>query len=66
MYKADKTQRIAVINPDKCKPKKCTKECKKKCPVNAIGKRCIDIEDIAVVTEVLCIGCNQCVKSLPL
>jgi ATP-binding cassette subfamily E protein 1 len=27
--------RIAIINPDKCKPKKCKQECKKACPVNA-------------------------------
>ena len=57
--------RIAIINSDKCKPKKCKKECKKKCPVNAIGKQCIDIEDIAIVAESLCIGCNQCVKVCP-
>ena len=26
--------RTAIINPDKCKPKKCKLECKKACPVN--------------------------------
>jgi len=26
---------------------------------------CIDIEDIAVISEVLCIGCGQCVKACP-
>ena len=26
--------RIAIVNPEKCKPKKCKQECKKSCPVN--------------------------------
>lgn len=58
-------KRIAVINKDKCKPKKCKQECKKRCPVNSIGKKCIDIEDIAVIAENLCIGCNSCVRYCP-
>ena len=33
----------AIINPDKCKPKKCKQECKKSCPVNNIGKMCIEV-----------------------
>lgn len=60
-----KQKRIAVINKDKCKPKKCKHECKKICPVNSIGKKCIDIEDVAVVAENLCIGCNSCVRYCP-
>lgn len=62
--------RIAIINPDKCRPKKCQKECMKKCPVNRTGKKCLtltDIEDIKIahVAENLCIGCSQCVKACP-
>ncbi|KAF3837513.1 hypothetical protein F7725_004976 [Dissostichus mawsoni] len=30
---ADKNTRIAIVNHDKCKPKKCRQECKKSCPV---------------------------------
>ena len=30
--------RIAIINPEKCKPKKCSLECSKTCPVNKTGK----------------------------
>ena len=30
--------RIAIVAPDKCKPKKCRQECKKGCPVNRMGK----------------------------
>ena len=38
--------RIAIIDPDKCKPDKCAKECIKKCPPQKTGKQVIDIEDI--------------------
>ena len=54
--------RIAIINKDKCKPKKCHHECKKVCPVNKIGKICVEIEDVAIINEGLCIGCNSCVN----
>ncbi|KAI0593711.1 hypothetical protein F4775DRAFT_488179 [Biscogniauxia sp. FL1348] len=30
---ATKLTRIAIVNDDKCKPKKCRQECKKSCPV---------------------------------
>lgn len=39
--------RIAIIDPNKCKPDKCAKECIKKCPPQKMGKQVIDIEDIA-------------------
>jgi ATP-binding cassette subfamily E protein 1 len=26
--------RIAIVNPEKCKPKQCGLECKKACPIN--------------------------------
>ena len=57
--------RIAIIDKDKCKPKKCSHECKKSCPVNQMGKICIEIEDIAKINEGLCIGCSQCVNRCP-
>jgi hypothetical protein len=34
---ADKLTRIAIVNNDKCKPKKCRQECKKSCPVVRMG-----------------------------
>lgn len=37
---ADKLTRIAIVNHDKCKPKKCRQECKKSCPVVRMGKKC--------------------------
>jgi hypothetical protein len=33
----DKLTRVAIINADKCKPKKCKQECKRSCPVVRMG-----------------------------
>lgn len=60
--------RVAIINPDKCKPKKCSLECSKTCPVNKTGKICIDVtktSKICFISETLCIGCGMCVKRCP-
>ena len=34
---ADKLTRIAIVNNDRCRPKKCRQECKKSCPVVRMG-----------------------------
>lgn len=60
--------RIAVVKKDRCKPKKCAQECKKSCPVVRQGKLCIEVKStskMAVIHEILCIGCNICVKKCP-
>ena len=60
--------RIAIINPDKCKPKKCSLECSKTCPVNKTGKICIEVtkaDKICFISETLCIGCGMCIKKCP-
>lgn len=60
--------RIAIINPERCKPKRCSLECYKTCPVNKTGKICIEVNHsskIAMISETLCIGCNLCVKKCP-
>jgi len=65
---SDKLTRIAIVNSDKCKPKKCRQECKRHCPVNRMGKRCIEVEPkskISWISEELCIGCGICVKKCP-
>ncbi|KAJ1672303.1 Fe-S cluster-binding ribosome biosynthesis protein [Coemansia sp. RSA 25] len=65
---ADKNTRIAIVNDDKCKPKKCKQECKRVCPVVKMGKQCIVAEvtsKIALISESLCIGCGMCVKRCP-
>ncbi|KAK4526337.1 hypothetical protein GAYE_SCF23G4251 [Galdieria yellowstonensis] len=65
---AEKLTRIAIVNEDKCKPKRCQQECKKGCPVNRMGKLCIDVtpkSKVAYISEELCIGCGICVKKCP-
>ena len=34
----EKLTRIAIVNTDRCKPKKCRQECKRSCPVVRQGK----------------------------
>ena len=65
---SDKLTRIAIVNSDKCKPKKCRQECKKSCPVVRTGKFCIEVSPeskIAFISERLCIGCGICPKKCP-
>ncbi|XP_040274443.1 ATP-binding cassette sub-family E member 1 [Bufo bufo] len=65
---ADKLTRIAIVNQDKCKPKKCRQECKKSCPVVRMGKLCIEVtpqSKIVWISETLCIGCGICIKKCP-
>ncbi|CCF55681.1 hypothetical protein KAFR_0A02430 [Kazachstania africana CBS 2517] len=65
---SEKNSRIAIVNPDRCKPKKCRQECKRSCPVVKTGKLCIEVtptSKIAFISEVLCIGCGICVKKCP-
>lgn len=60
--------RIAIVNSEKCRPKKCGHECKKTCPVNKTGKLCIELtpaSKICFISESLCIGCGMCVKRCP-
>eukprot|EP01113_Clastostelium_recurvatum_P042490 TRINITY_DN688_c0_g1_i3.p1 TRINITY_DN688_c0_g1~~TRINITY_DN688_c0_g1_i3.p1 ORF type:complete len:606 (+),score=201.99 TRINITY_DN688_c0_g1_i3:58-1875(+) len=65
---SDKLTRIAIVNSEKCKPKRCRQECKKSCPVVRMGKLCIEVtpaDKLAVISEELCIGCGICVKKCP-
>uniref|UniRef100_A0A7S0W5I5 Uncharacterized protein n=1 Tax=Hemiselmis tepida TaxID=464990 RepID=A0A7S0W5I5_9CRYP len=60
--------RIAIIDDQKCKPKKCAQECQKFCPVVRMGKLCVEVTPtakIAWISEELCIGCGICVKKCP-
>uniref|UniRef100_A0A6A7G9X7 ABC transporter E family member 2-like n=2 Tax=Hirondellea gigas TaxID=1518452 RepID=A0A6A7G9X7_9CRUS len=64
----DHLTRIAIIKKQNCKPKKCRQECKKMCPVNRMGKMCIEVtptDKLAFISEELCIGCGICVKKCP-
>ena len=65
---SDQKTRIAIVNSDKCKPKRCRQECKKSCPVVRMGKLCIEVtpnDKIAYISEDLCIGCGICIKKCP-
>eukprot|EP00917_Polyrhabdina_sp_WS-2016_P006627 GHVP01014761.1.p1 GENE.GHVP01014761.1~~GHVP01014761.1.p1 ORF type:complete len:609 (+),score=101.34 GHVP01014761.1:1149-2975(+) len=60
--------RIAIVDQKKCKPNKCNLECQRVCPVNKVGKMCIDVfktSKISNISEVLCIGCGICTKRCP-
>ena len=67
--KTGETQtRIAIVETERCKPKKCKQECKKGCPVVRMGKLCIEVDrksKNAWISEELCIGCGICVKKCP-
>jgi len=60
--------RIAIVDDQKCKPKKCNQECQKFCPVVRMGKLCVEVTPTSKITwisEELCIGCGICVKKCP-
>ncbi len=60
--------RIAVIEFDKCKPKKCDYMCIKYCPRVRMGDETITINKETkkpIISEELCVGCGICVHKCP-
>ncbi len=58
--------RVAVIDRDRCQPKKCSLECIKYCPPVRNGVEAIVMkDDKPVVSEELCVGCGICVHKCP-
>jgi len=58
--------RIAVINRDRCQPKKCSKECEYFCPPVRTGDETVVFtEGKPLITENLCVGCGICVRKCP-
>ena len=58
--------RVAVLDLDKCKPKRCNSMCYRFCPMVRSKIEAIRIEsDRAVIVEPLCTGCGICVKKCP-
>ncbi len=58
--------RIAVLEEDRCKPKRCGKPCYRFCPPVRNKIETIRFEnDMPQVVETLCVGCGICVKKCP-
>ena len=58
--------RLAVLDADKCKTKKCDQLCVRFCPMVRSHVEAIHIEGKkAVISEMLCSGCGICVKKCP-
>ncbi|MEM3899086.1 MAG: ribosome biogenesis/translation initiation ATPase RLI [Candidatus Bathyarchaeia archaeon] len=58
--------RIAVLDSDKCKPKRCGKQCHRFCPMVRSRVEAIRFENTKlVIVEALCSGCGICVKKCP-
>jgi len=58
--------RVAVLDPDKCKPKRCGRLCYRFCPIVRSRIEAILFEDDKpVIVESLCTGCGICIKKCP-
>lgn len=59
--------RIAVVDKEKCQPKKCSKECVNFCPRVRAGDETVTIgeDNKPIISEELCVGCNICVRKCP-
>ncbi|MBC7129746.1 ribosome biogenesis/translation initiation ATPase RLI [Candidatus Bathyarchaeota archaeon] len=58
--------RVAVLDTDRCKPKRCDRICYRFCPMVRSRVEAIRFEDNRpVIVEALCSGCGICVKKCP-
>ena len=58
--------RVAVLDSDKCKTKKCDQLCVRFCPMVRSRVEAIRAErNKAIISEMLCSGCGICVKKCP-
>ena len=59
--------RIAILEKDRCQPRKCGTECIKYCPKVRSGDETVVIGEDGkpVISEELCVGCGICIKKCP-
>ncbi len=59
--------RIAVLDRDKCRFRKCSHECQRFCPPQIMGEKVVLFgeDGYPVINESLCVGCGICVKKCP-
>ncbi|MGQ9640981.1 MAG: ribosome biogenesis/translation initiation ATPase RLI [Candidatus Bathycorpusculaceae bacterium] len=58
--------RVAVLDADKCRPKRCNKVCHRFCPMVRSRIEAIRFENgKPLIVESLCTGCGICVKKCP-
>ncbi|HII95594.1 MAG TPA: ribosome biogenesis/translation initiation ATPase RLI [Candidatus Methanofastidiosum sp.] len=60
--------RIAVIDYDKCQPKKCNLLCLNYCPGPRMNEETIIVDEVTkkpIISEVLCTGCGICIHKCP-
>ena len=58
--------RVAVLDSDRCKPKRCGRLCYRFCPMVRSHVEAIRFEnDNPIIVESLCTGCGICVKKCP-
>ncbi len=59
--------RIAIIDKDRCQPRKCNYECQRFCPRVRTGDDTITIGDDGkpIISEEMCVGCGICIKKCP-
>ena len=58
--------RVAVLDEDRCKPKRCGRVCYRFCPPVRSRIEAIRFEnDKPIVVESLCVGCGICIKKCP-
>ncbi len=62
-----KSLRVAVVDRDRCDPKKCGKECYRFCPPIRSGKEVIKFDESGypIIMEPLCLGCGICAAKCP-
>ncbi len=59
------TNRIAIVDKDKCQPDKCQLECQRFCPPQRNGIDVVSIDGHSKINEETCIGCGICTKKCP-